>query len=562
MSSFFRSVLVATVFVCAAMAAHATNITVDPASLIFPDTYVGVTQGTYVTVRIPTTGSHTVYLSLDDSINFTISPDSPRHVWSGKSTYVQIGFCPKSQGIFHGTLTIRGDSNTVTVSLLGAGLSNIPLGVVGTVKDTLTLNQQSCSPFVFHAANSMPATIVAVKALSISGAAASLTFSNVPQAGYWVHWADSVQFQLCVQGQSEPGLLRGRVRVIFRDSLLKVDSVETTFQTYFRLPSKDQCLEKSQENSSGEVTLDTARGGEDVTSLVRVRNAYVGDFDVDTIYITGSDAKHFEALLYPDIITGHTTDSLSIIFHAPYPYQRSKYQATLNIPGYQHGAPDTISRANLTTLVAYIVDPPSDTTTIQLPDTTHTISVAADTGRSFYQFVFYNGTGSNVHISNVRLSGTDASNFSILTHYARAGSNDTLANGDDYVINISFDASYQGTYEAVLAFTMSNALQDYSFNIVANVGSLGVTARSNAEAKLIISPNPVRGECSITSEGITRAHYSIFGLLGHKIATLAGETWDVKGSQAQHGVYFIRAEGYDLTGQPIVKTARIVLEAP
>jgi hypothetical protein len=562
MSSFLRSLLVLSLFMCVSLEAHATNISVDSQSVTFPDTYVGGTQGTYVTVRIPTNGPHTVLLSLDDTVNFAFIGDSTPHNWTGKYTYVQISFHPRSKGIFNGTLTIQGESNTVTVSLHGAGLSSTTLSVVGSVQDTMVLNTQYCSPFVFYSPNSMPSTIVAVEPIRDTGPSVLFTLPDGPQNGHWVRWGDSTLFHLCIQGNFEAGLLRGKLRVVFRDSSQRLDSVQTTFQTQLIFPHAGNPIDFPQQDSSGVVTLGEAGGGTTLQSKVYLHNQRDAIYEIDTVYITGSDKSRFTIKSYGPRALASNIDSVTLQFNAPYPYQRSKYDAKLIVGGHLIGYPDTLCDGTSTDLTAYIVDPPSDTTTIQLPDTTHTISVTADTGRSFYQFVFHNGTGSRVHISNIRLTGSDSANFAILTHYSRTSLNDTVADGDDYIINISFDASHQGTYETDLAFTMSNAFQDYHYKLVANVGSLGVKRNdSNVPAQLIVSPNPVRSECLFTSAGIPRPHYSIFDLLGNKVTTLTGESWNVANSQALPGVYFVRAEGYDLTGQPIVKTARIVVEA-
>jgi len=563
-SIFFRRVFLFVVMLLAVgVSSRAANITVDKGEILFPDTYVGGTQGTYVRVSIPTSGPHTVLLSLDDTDNFAFIGDSTPHNWTGTYTNVQISFRPRSHGIFRAILTIQGESNTVTVSLLGAGMSNISLGVVGSVQDTMILNTQYCSPFVFHAANSMPSTIVSVIPIHDGGPSALFTFPDGPQNGHWVRWADSAVFHLCIQGNFEAGLLRGHVRVIYKDSFQKLDSTDVAFQTQLVFPHVGNPIDFPQQDSSDAVMLGETGGGTTLRSIVYLHNRRDAIYEIDTAYLTGSDRSRFTIASYGPRALATGIDSITVQFKAPYPYQRAKYDSKLVIGGHLVGYPDTLCDGTSTDLTAYIVDPPSDTTTVQLPDTMHTISVTADTGRSFYQFVFHNGTGSNVRISNIRLTGADSASFAILTHYSRNGSNDTVANGDDYIINISFDASHQGTYETDLAFTMSNALQDYHYKVVANVGSLGVKPMaSNVAAQFIVSPNPVRNECSFTSIGIARPHYSIFDLLGDQVASLTGESWNVANARALPGMYFVRVEGCDLNGRPIVKTTRIVVEAP
>lgn len=534
---------------------YAQKISVTDTAYEFSDSYINyVEQHGYVTVKATGTGSHHATMSLSDSVNFDLW-NGATLIWSGSSVYAQIGFRPKTTGLHSAILTIAGDSNAVTVHLTGRGLYQHGVGVEGTLPDTVALGTQRCSRFTFYSPLGSPATIVSIKAIPVTGPTAIFTFDSTIKNGPWVKWDDSISFHVCVEGQTQTGLSRNIVRIVYRDSLKVVDSVQVLTSCYFIAPTLQNCIAFSPKDSNGNIDLGATTGGTTFQTFALATNSDSASFQFDSLRLAGSDATLFKVRSYPSLIAGMTVDTVHLQFTAPYPFDRTQYRSNLFVRGRLNGTSTSCSDTVL--LAATVLDSTADTKLVGLPDTTNDVSVPGAIGRNMYRFIYHNGTGSRIRISNVRVKGVNIGDFALLTHYSRPGGNDTVDVGGEYIVNVGLDADNNGIYDATLSFTMTNALQDQSYNISAVVGTLSVAESAPAGASLRVTEMNGGAYAISLNDGL-HVRYEIVDILGRIVARSEDATFSWNAAASEPGVYFVHASATDLTGSAIDLTRRVL----
>ena len=197
-------------------------------------------------------------------------------------------------------------------------------------------------------------------------------------------------------------------------------------------------------------------------------------------------------------------------------------------------------------------------------DQSDLLTFQSDTTAVTRSFIFHNGTGSTLRVTDVHF--TDGTHFHINSVWPH-GTPDTLANGANLVLSLTFDADSSGFYTDSLIIVTANGIIANSFNVQAIMKGTR-TQHTNAVAELTsgpamleLSPNPTHGVVTIGIVDAPRAAIEIYDLLGNRVtvaSTTSSYSWDASGLSA--GIYIVRATGVDANGQRFVISKRLVLD--
>jgi len=177
-------------------------------------------------------------------------------------------------------------------------------------------------------------------------------------------------------------------------------------------------------------------------------------------------------------------------------------------------------------------------------------------------FFFKNDQVDTLHIDSARF--TLGSHFSVGAPQLPL----RLLKGDSIRLTLTFTARAGGGQEKdELIIATSDIVASEAYTVY---GGQMLAFRSVARTKLPefsidLMPNPTRGEVTVNTKGLQRAHVQVIDILGRVLITSPmADTWkwrgtDAAGHAAAMGVYIIRITGRGTNGAEVTSSKRLVL---
>ena len=536
----FGILLAITLLVGLSARSYADQISVWPDSVTMSST-IGSSTQTQINVWVTNIDSlgdtlplqnQTARVSLTGSSQFRLMSDS---ILRFQYNYgpVTVQYSPTGTGISVATLTIVGDSNTVTVTLIGRPINHSSPNILVGQYQNLNPNQQACHPFEVYntSADSIWITHVVLMQDSTMGNEWSLeNLVSLPDgiAGN----ASDTMGQLCVNASIIDTFITGNLKVVYAYANQYgsgVDSTSINIKAWHR-PINSTCV------TSNGANFDTVAEGASVTKTVTFTNTTDTSVYLDSPQMTGDSHFTVDASQFPLTIPTGSSASVSVAFTAPSPTTEDNYSAWLT--AQVHGtSPDGVSCNSVTAyLTAAVPVPVVDSMTLDVPPGTTTLSITARTMESRHAIFIHNGDSSAIRLQMLRVGNVDtAMRDSTLAYFGSYYNTiqdlqDTLAPGATYGPIILTLYADTGTYNIDLTLTYWTQQAHQKGAIPSSSNSLTYTVVAHrlpplpeavlepnmpAPVDFTLSPNPAQGEVTIGLPQDGPSTVEIYDVLGN-----------------------------------------------
>ena len=510
----------------------------------------------------------TVKVHLSDTVNFRV--DTLYTFYSYPFT-VHVEFTPQTLGYHSCVMTVTGDSNSIAIELEGFAHPYDPLEIfVGMDDPSFSSSDTRCYPF-YVLSSDAPYSITDIKLIVTKGIGTPFSTSGVPTLPRIVSPAETLTWQICVDGANQNDSISGVVRVFAIDTFGYRDTLDAPFAIFVHgaTATDDSCV--TVIGNAYQNSVDLGIGSSYTLSLsgwLPLTSRMKDSLLIDSVSLTGVDASRFSVSSFEHggILSTFSSDTVRIGFMGTYPYHKASYQAVFHAKVHDLTNPSHVCKPISAVLYAGQWDVAIDSSYLTIPpDTSKTLAIYSDSLRSTHYFALSNTSGADLIVKDVFFTGIDASYFHLLTTFS--SNHDTLTTSGWYQFYVGIDPESSRSYDAVLNIETENALATYQYRIktvqtrTADVKPLA----DDAGPQMTIVPNPADRFTTLSCAGFQDVRYTVYDLLGNVVASSRGPSswrWDLRsgdGTQMPAGTYFGRAEGIAPNGVRAVCTKRLVI---
>lgn len=562
-------------FTCISSSGYAYQISVYPDSVLMTaavgtssDAYVFISDGRDTTQPNLTPGSVSVTLEASAGSGFTMLTDSVLHFVG--VTVVHIRYSPMSNNNSTGELLIQSDSTTAYVALVGTVTRFTPqLQVQLGNYDSLVWNQKSCQNFSVYNPNPDAITITQI---------------SVTDNANGTQWSIENEVSLPVSVSSHSSLTLGELC-----ALLSTDSsdiygnleIDYTYDSSsynggaslsgYGAPISSTCV------TADGVVSDAISEGQSSTGWFDLTNNSDTSVTIDSAEIVGTDYSEFSIAspTFPITLASRASQKVNITCTMPSPAAKNDYYASFvaNVEGTSSSGLACSSVSVPLHEELYLID--ADSTTLDVPPGTNTLSIVAHATKSRHAIFIHNAGTNNLLLQSLTISAGDSMAFFGTEGQETTDIYDSLGVGaTSQSIELTLNAPDTGAYDIdlTLAYQVEQASRkgttpqgSLTYTIVAHrlpPASAGVSEPNMpAPIAFTLSPNPAQGVVTIGLPDGTASNVEIYDVLGNLVfqgIEHGSFIWDgaLRESPIANGTYIVRVSQGGLTSSERLMIAR------
>ncbi len=559
-------------FVAMSSRAFAYRITVQPDSatataMIGSSGYAWVNISDGRDSTQPNQQPGTVTVSLNAGSEFTMLTDSVIHFVG--FTGVSIRYSPTDSNITGGTLTIRSDSTTVYVTVVGyPQVNHHTPGVILGNYDSLYFNKLTCEDLELKNSNADTLWVTGISLTDDPRPGTQWSLDNLVTLPLAVAGGGTKSLgDLCAQMSLDSGWIQGSLHITYQYGS-SIDSTLIGLSGHSR-PYSAECVSASSGNF-GDVTA-----GETVTKTITLTNTsdtsiylYNGRLNDSTYWTLNSSS-------FPVVLPVDSSVDVSVTLSVPGNVGPGVLSQMLyaEISG---NSPDEVPCNSLSVqLWATIEIPVSDSITLEVPPGSNSFSISQRANPTRHAIFIQNSGTSQLLLESLSVAATDTGASPYFDQYGTTMRDvyDSLApnatSGPYYMTVYTTDT---GTFG--LSLTLTYAVQGAeqkgatpasnspTYTIVAHQLppiSAGVSEpNAPAPEDFTLSPNPAEGEVTIGLPQDGTSTIEIYDILGNLVLnrTAEGEfVWNgaLNGAARANGTYIVRvSEGNRVSSKRLV----------
>ena len=498
------------------------------------------------------------------------------------NTYVVVQFDASNTSPSSAVLHIEGDSNAITVVLIGNPPNHQNLSFTGQQDlGVLTPGVTKCDSVILYNPNAFS---VSIMSLTIAGQHANCQITDFTTA-FVLGAGRSITFYPCVTAEPDSGRdtlsAGGTIVADYTYANGGSDSADYTISGYV-LPLDSTCL-----SIGYPIDFGGCYDGATSSQPIATANTTSADVTVDSIIIVNGDTAEFQIPQTQFPITlpgGSTSGSFNASFSPPNTATHGEqFSAGIVIysTGKSKGGFPCIELAG--TLVGEAQVLLADTIVLNAPPGgASTINIS--TNRTMSRHAIYINNDTTVSINPISLQLTDSNQDA---YFGSAGNElaniyDSLIapNANPYLFNpiiMTLDAPDTGTYNVDMTLTFQILRADrkteitsepvYNYHIVAHrlpSAASSVSQSAPPVAEFSINPNPAHGEVTISLPTDVSSMIEIYDILGNLIISTKANgsfVWNgatSAGVMIPNGAYIVRVRETRTNGQIVTASKRLM----
>ncbi len=546
------------------------------------------------------TSSPTIYIS--DGRDSTIPPPSPltqANVWiTGSSEFalatdsvldfygiapIIVLFNPTNTSTSTAVLHVQGDSNSITVVLIGNPPSHKNLSFTGDNNlGVLTPGVSQCDSVILNNPNAFS---VSITSLTVAGQHASCQLEEVPSLPYTLAAQHSITFRACVTAEPDSGrdTLSAGCQIVANYTFTNgSDAADYTMSGYV-LPLDSSCL-----SIGYPIDFGGCYDGATSNQPIAIANTTSGDVTVDSIIIVNGDIAEFQIPQTQFPITlpgGSTSGSFNASFSPPNSATHGE-QFSAGIVIYATGkskggfpctelAGTLVGEAQVLLVDTIVLNAP--------PGGADTINIATNRTLSRHAIYINNDTTVSINPTSIELTDSNQDAYFGSAGIETASIYDSLIppNANPYRFNpiiMTLDAPDTGTYniDMLLAYQVLRAggkteitsQPVYQYHVLVHripsaTESVNLLAQAPSAA-FTINPNPTRGDATIALPPDINSNVDIYDVLGNLVVSkqVRGSfVWNGEtsvGVTVSNGAYIVRVQEMTVNGKIATASKQLI----